>query len=437
MNYIPLTEGDVKEILSSLNTASVEDLFNEIPKIKRISSVPELPEPLFELSLLKELKTLASKNKIFASFLGAGVYNHYIPPVVKALVNRSEIYTAYTPYQPEISQGVLQIIYEYQSLICKLLGMEVSNASLYDGATALVEAAFLSCRVTKKNKILVSKAVSPLSRAVLKTYAKAANIKILELPFSENGQTDFSSISRLDKCACLIVQQPNFFGVIEDLENVRELCNKNGALFVLAADPLSLAVLKSPGELGVDVAVCEGQSFGNPQNYGGPLLGVIATKKKYVRELPGRIAGKTTDAEGKTAFCLTLQTREQHIRRERATSNICSNEALCAVATCIYLAYLGKKGPKDLANLCLQKANYLKEKLSPLLSTKNSTFREFVVRLKKKPNAVFKKLLKKGILCGLPLGRFYPKLKDCLLVSVGEHLDKEVLDLFVSLLQNA
>jgi len=362
----------------------------------------DLPEPLSEPELLAELLAQSQKNSAPGQFLGAGIYNHFIPSAVKHIISRSEFYTAYTPYQAEASQGTLQVIYEYQSLICALTGMGVANASMYDGATALVEAALLACRVTGRSEVLISSAVHPEYRKVLKTYAAGADLKVIEIPY--DIKTGLTLIPRsLDPLtSCLILQQPNFFGCIEEVQGLADKTRKEGGLFIVSVDPISLGILKPPGEYGADIVTGEGQSLGSPQNFGGPGLGIFAVKSDLLRQIPGRLAGKTIDVEGKAGYTLTLQTREQHIRRERATSNICSNEALCALAACAYLSLMGKAGLKKVAGLCLQKANYLKKRLGSPFSA--PTFKEFVSK-------------SKG---GLPLGQFYPELKDFSLVCATE-----------------
>lgn len=375
MRYVPHAEKDKKELLSSIGKPAINELFSDLPDKVVLKKLPPLPTPLSEPELLKELGNTSAKNKI-SSFLGAGSYNHFIPSVVKYIISRSEFYTAYTPYQAEASQGILQAIYEYQTMICELTGMDVANASMYDGATAMAEAAMLACRFKRKKEIVVSAAVHPEYRTVLKTYANGADLKVIELPFDKKtGLTADYSVS--DKTACVIIQQPNYFGCIENIK-------KLDPLLIVSVDPISLGILKAPGDYGADIVVGEGQSLGNPRSFGGPGLGIFAAKKELMRMVPGRIVGKTTDIKGEPAFCLTLQTREQHIRRERATSNICSNEALAALAATVYLSIMGKQGLKRVAELCLQKANYLKKKLGNKIVFSAPTFKEFVVKTDKK-----------------------------------------------------
>ncbi|MFA4905806.1 MAG: aminomethyl-transferring glycine dehydrogenase subunit GcvPA [Candidatus Margulisiibacteriota bacterium] len=369
----------------------------------------KLPPPLSEPELLAELKKTAEKNREASKFLGGGSYSHFIPSALKHIVGRSEFYTAYTPYQAEAGQGTLQVIYEYQSLICALTGMDVANASMYDGATALAEAALLACRQTGKSEIAVSTATHPNYLEVLRTYARGAGLKVVEVPYDKKtGRT--SSFSLSGSSSCFILSQPNFFGCIEEVRGLAEKVKSAGALFIVNIDPISLGLLKPPGEYGADIVVGEGQSLGIPRNFGGPGLGIFAVKKELLRQIPGRLAGKTVDSQGRVGYTLTLQTREQHIRRERAGSNICSNEALCALAACVYLTLMGKSGLKKVAELCLRKSNYLKKKLGSVFSA--PTFKEFVT--------------KKGSL-GLPLDSLGARL-----VCVTELITKSELDVLTS-----
>jgi glycine dehydrogenase subunit 1 len=396
------------------------DLFADIPASVRLKGPLSLPPPRSELELLQELGAQSGRNQSGDPFLGAGSYRHFIPSAVKHIIGRSEFSTAYTPYQAEASQGTLQAIYEYQSMICGLTGMEAANASMYDGATALAEAAMMAARITGRRAIAVSAAVHPHYRAVLKTYCAATDLTITEIPFDlASGLTE--GVRRLGAdTAGLIIQQPNFFGNIEPADQAAELAHKNGALFIVSADPISLGLLKPPGEYGADIVVGEGQSLGNPQSWGGPGLGIFAAKKEFLRQMPGRLVGATTDLGGKRGFTLTLSTREQHIRRERATSNICSNQALCALAACVYLSLLGKAGLKKVAELCLQKSNYLKRSLpaSSLLFPSTPIFKEFAVKSRQK--------------VGVDLGTFYPELAGSRLLCVTETIGKDLLDKLVA-----
>lgn len=336
-----------------------------------------LPSPLSEPELLAELKITAEKNREASKFIGGGSYAHFIPSAVKHIISRSEFYTAYTPYQAEASQGTLQTIYEFQSLVCALTGMDVANASMYDGATALAEAALLACRYTGRNEITVSSAVHPNYLEVLKAYARGADLKVVEVPFDKKAGLT-SPFSPSPTSAGYVLSQPNFFGCIEEVRGLAEKVHAAGALFIVAVDPISLGLLTPPGKYGADIVVGEGQSLGIPRNFGGPGLGLFAVKKDLLRQIPGRLAGKTVDNQGRVGYTLTLQTREQHIRRERAGSNICSNEALCALAAGVYLSLMGKSGLKKVAELCLQRSNYLKKRLGSIFSA--PTFKEFVTK---------------------------------------------------------
>ena len=419
MGYLPNTQKDQQNMLGSINKTSIEELFADIPEKAKLKKEIPLPSPLSEPELLDELKVASEKNALSSSFLGGGCYNHFIPSVVKHVISRSEFYTAYTPYQAEASQGILQAIYEYQTMLCELTGMDVANASIYDGATALVEAAFLACHLTGRKEILVSSVIHPEYRKVLRTYAKGAALRIKEIPYAKEGLTEDAGQGMREETACVILQQPNFFGCLEGISGLAEKIHAKGALFIVSVDPISLGILTPPGDYGADIVVGEGQSLGNPQAFGGPGLGIFAAKKDFVRQLPGRIVGRTTDAQGKDGFCLTLQTREQHIRRERATSNICSNEALAALATTVYLSVMGKAGLRKVAELCLQKANYLRKKIrnlpsSPLIFPDTPCFKEFVIKTAKP--------------VGIDLMRFYPDLKGSRLVCVTELTKKTEMD---------
>jgi len=365
------------------------DFFAVVPDKIKLKKDLALPAPLSEPELLEELKAQSEKNQEASPFLGAGSYNHFIPSAVKHIVGRSEFYTAYTPYQAEASQGTLQVIYEYQSMLCELTGMEVANASMYDGATAMAEAAFMACRITGRKEILVSSAVHPNYRAVLKTYCQAADLILTELPYDlKTGQTT-SDLELRTNSACVILQQPNYFGNIEQVSQMAKSIHEKGALFIVSVDPISLGLLKPPGKYGADIVVGEGQALGNPQSFGGPGLGLFAARKEYLRQMPGRIVGATVDTEEKKGYVLTMATREQHIRRDRATSNICSNEALCALAACVYLSIMGKQGLRKVAELCLQKANYLKNKFGDKVLWSNTpSFKEFAIKGKKEPRII-------------------------------------------------
>jgi glycine dehydrogenase subunit 1 len=441
--YIPHTEEDIQIMLEVVGAKKIEDLFEMIPKEYRLSKPLSLPEPLSEPDLLRHLQGLQSV--AYSSFLGAGAYHHFIPSVISALISRSEFYTAYTPYQPEISQGTLQAIFEYQTLVCQLTGMEVSNASMYDGASSLAEAVLMAERVTKRKKILLSEAVHPEYRKVIQTYIDPDQQEIILIPYKKDeGRTDERRLSDLldGEVSGVVIQSPNFFGVIEDLHPMADKVHEAGGLMIVGfSEAVAYGILKPPGEEGADIVVGEGQSFGIPLSYGGPYLGVFATREKFVRNMPGRLVGETVDLEGKRGFVLTLATREQHIRRERATSNICTNEGLCALMATIFLSCLGKRGLRELALMNLSKAEYAK-KIAPeirgcKLVFSSPTFNEFVLKIQGKPERVLERLKGEKILGGFPLGRFYPEMNHHLLVTVTEMNTKEEIDRWAEALEKA
>lgn len=440
--YIPNTREDQEKMLSAIGAGSVAELFSDIPEDIRLDRDLDLPDAMHEQELVSHMKAIASENVNTADhpcFLGAGVYDHFIPSVVGHVISRSEFYTSYTPYQPEISQGTLQAIFEYQTMICRLTGMDVSNASMYDGATAVAEAALMAVRSTGREKVLVSRGVHPQYREVLRTYAVHAGIGIAEVGLS-GGMTDLDglrdALSGEAGVAAVIMQSPNFFGAIEDMEAATALAHEYGALSVACVDPVSLAILQPPGEYGADIAAGEGQPLGNPLNYGGPHFGFLAAKQKLVRKMPGRIVGQTADSEGRRGFVLTLQAREQHIRREKAVSNICSNQALNALAATVYLSVMGKQGLKQVAELCLSKSHYA---YSKLLATGRFEkvcdapfFREFAVRSVDEPvETINRRLRDRGMIGGLALERYYPEMKNCWLVAVTEKRTRQEIDAFV------
>jgi len=435
MRYIPHTITDQEQMLSQIGVKNVDELFKALPEKVKINTVGVVPlSGISELELKETLDNLCKKNKNtkeFVSFLGGGAYNHFIPSTVSHIIRKSEFYTAYTPYQPEISQGMLQSIFEYQSLICDLTGMDAANASMYDGATALAEAASAAVHFTGRKELLVSMAVNPNYRKVLNTYAEGAGWKVVEFGYQQSlGIADFEDASKKmsNGTACVILANPNFFGCIEDIEKFSKLARAKGALSIVSIDPISLGILKRPGDIGADIVTGEGQSLGLPQNFGGPYLGIFAVKKDFLRLMPGRIVGETVDIKGRRGYVLTLQAREQHIRREKAFSNICSNEALCALAATVYLATMGKSGLKEVAIQCLQKANYAKKKMSKLVAFKSPSFKEFVIKTSKPVDQTNKKLLENNIIGGLDLGRYYPELKDHMLLCITEMIKKKDLD---------
>ncbi|NSW91833.1 MAG: aminomethyl-transferring glycine dehydrogenase subunit GcvPA [Firmicutes bacterium] len=437
--YIPNTLEQHESILEDIKKESLDDLFKDIPESLKQKGRLNIPEAMSELELTKHMEGLATKNAStdeYICFLGAGAYDHYIPSVIKHMLMRGEFYTAYTPYQPEISQGTLQAIFEYQTMICELTGMDVSNASMYDGATAAAEAVLLACNLKRRKKALASKSLHPEFREVIKTYAAFNGIEIEEVEFKD-GITDVNDLENkfTKDTAAFVVQNPNFFGAIEKMEDVSRITKVSGGLFIVVVDPVSLAVLKPPAEFDADIVIGEGQALGNPLSFGGPYLGFFAVTKDLMRRMPGRIVGQTTDVYGNRGFVLTMQTREQHIRREKATSNICTNQALNALAATIYLTIMGKKGLKEVANLCIQKSHYTLEKL---IETGKFTpaftapfFKEFVVRIKDETFTIQelnKKLLKEKIIGGYELGKNYAALKDAWLIAVTEKRTKEEID---------
>jgi len=443
MRFIPNTDQDRKEMLEFLGVKSIKELFKNIPKELLLKRNLKIPEGLSEIELVKEMRFLSEKNadlEHYSCFLGAGAYHHFIPSIIPHLVGRSEFYTSYTPYQPEASQGLLQTIYEFQTLICELTGMDVANASMYDGASALAEAMIMAFHITGREEIVISKTIHPKYREVVKTYAQAKNLKIIEVGY-ENGITSLEELEEKvsDKTAAVLIQNPNFFGSLENLREIEEIVHKNKALLVVAiVEPTSLGLLKPPGEWGADIVVGEGQSFGNPISFGGPYLGFMATKDKYMRKLPGRLVGATKDSKGRRGYILTLQAREQHIRRERATSNICTNQALCALAATIYLVSLGKEGLRKVAELSTHKAHYAFEKMKGIEGFEkvfsSPFYNEFVIKCKdaRRVNQV---LLKEKIVGPLELERYYPELKNHLLFCTTEMNSKEEIDKLVTTLR--
>ena len=407
-SYVPSTAQERQEMLASIGLCSIDELFSHIPDSLKLKGELNLPSGKSELEVCRTMEHIAAQNIVFDSiFRGAGAYDHYIPAIVKSVTGKEEFVTAYTPYQAEISQGVLQSIFEYQTMICELTGMDVSNASVYDGATAAAEAVNMCCE-RSRNTVFCSAAAHPDTIEVVKTYCWASGHEFVLVP-AKDGKTDWNSIvPQLDKktSACLYIQSPNFFGQIEDVQQAAELIHSVGAKLICACNPIALGLYKTPAELGADIAVGEGQPLGMPLSFGGPYLGFMATTKAMMRKLPGRIVGETTDVDGKRAFVLTLQAREQHIRREKASSNICSNQALCAMTAAVYLAAVGPEGLKQVANLCYQKAHYLMQQLTAIpgitLRYQGPFFHEFVTD-QADANRILLKLEQEGILGGLPL----------------------------------
>ena len=442
--YIPHTSEDEKQMLESIGLNSIDELFSDIPEDIALKRELNLAPSKSELEVRDYLTKLSQKNKSIndlTCFLGAGAYDHYIPSIVDHIISRSEFYTSYTPYQPEISQGTLQYIFEYQTLICNLTGMEVSNASLYDGGTAITEAALMVASVAKKDKIIISKTVNPEARRVLKTYAHTQGFKVVEVDMKD-GVTDLEELEKniSDDIGAVVVQSPNFFGIIEDLKSTSDIVHKSKKAGLIASvDPISLGILKRPGDLGVDVVVGEGQGMGIPLSFGGPYLGFMATTKKYMRKLPGRIVGQTEDMDGKRSFVLTLTAREQHIRREKATSNICSNQGLNTLAATVYMVTLGKEGLREVALQSTKKAHYALEKLTktgkyrPLFD--KPFFKEFAIKSDVDPNKIKESLKQEKIMGGYHLGIDYPQFKNSILYAVTEKRTKEEIDRLSSILE--
>jgi glycine dehydrogenase subunit 1 len=438
MRYLPHTQEDIAEMLQVIGASSLEDLFSSIPEGCRRETDLRLPGPATEWELNDIMAALAQSMAVapmYKVFLGAGSYEHFIPASVSYLLGRSEFSTSYTPYQPEISQGTLQAIFEYQTFVAYLLGMDVANASLYDGASALAEALLMAARVSRLKKVAVSSLIHPLYRRVVHTYLEPAGFEIIELPYSADGRTDLGKLESTEGLAGVAVQSPNFFGCIEDLTAVSCLTRGAQALTIVSfTEPLAYGLYKSPGSLGADICCGEGQSFGIPQSFGGPALGMFACRKQYVRSMPGRLVGRTEDRDGKPGFVLTLATREQHIRREKATSNICTNSSLCAVTAAMYMASLGGSGIRELARLNYDKSEYLKRELGNAgfkIPFTAPTFNEFVVEFSPGFEADYKRLLDLKVVAGLPLKPYYAELPNHWLLGVTETKTKEDMDALV------
>lgn len=442
--YIPNTPEIEKQMLEEIGYESIDDLFSDIPEEVRLDRELNLPKAKSELEVRNYLTGLAKKNcslSELTNFLGAGAYDHYIPSVVKHITGRSEFYTSYTPYQPEISQGTLQYIFEFQTLICNLTGMDIANASLYDGGTAIAEAALLAVAHSRKKEVIISKTVRPEARQILQTYAKTQDIKVIEIDIKD-GVTDIDQLKEnvSDDTAAVIVQSPNFFGIIEDLKSLTEVAHTGKKTSMVASvNPISLGILEKPSTFDVDIVVGEGQPLGIPVQFGGPYLGFMATKKAYMRKLPGRIVGETTDLDGKRSYVLTLSAREQHIRREKATSNICSNQGLNSLAATVYMVTMGKEGLKEVAMQSAQKAHYAYEQLTksgkfkPLFD--KPFFNEFVVTSDIDPMKITTELRHADIQGGYHLGRSYPEYENAVMYAVTEKRTKEEIDKLSSVLE--
>lgn len=442
------TDEDVAEMLAAIGAESIEELLDQVPADFRLDRPLDLPPALGEMELDRHTRELAGMNAGAASsavcFLGGGTYDHFVPSVVDAIASRGEFYTSYTPYQAEVAQGNLQAMFEYQTLITRLTGLEISNSSLYDGASAAAEAVLMALAAGKgRQRVVLPASLHPEYRATIETYVSCLSAEVVTVP-APDGVVDLDELRSAvdDQTACVVLQQPNFFGCVEDADTATSIAHEAGALMIAAFDPISLGLMKRPGDWdakGADIAVCEGQSLGSPMQYGGPFLGVLACRQSLVRRMPGRIVGQTTDRRGKRCFVLTLQTREQHIRRDKATSNVCSNQGLFALRATVYLSLLGPDGLKETANHCLQKSRYLFDKLcdsgrfEPAFTA--PTFKEFVIRDREGDvDGLLAKGLKEGYLVGVPLGQFYPELNDCLLICVTEKRTKDELDRLAELL---
>ena len=439
MRFIPHTEQDIREMLETIGIRNVDQLYDGIPADLQLGDKPlNLPPALSESEVVATLRQIQKRNpdpEEMSSFLGAGAYRHYSPALVGNLIQRGEFSTSYTPYQAEVSQGTLQAIFEFQTMIAMLTGMDVVNASMYDGASALAEAVLMANRINRTNEYLIACAVHPEYRRTTETYLRGADHRLINIPYDSSGRTDFEFIraNLNDRVSAVILQSPNFFGIVEEYEQLgKELAERDTLLIVTVPEPLSLGILKPPGEREADIVVGEAQSFGLPVSYGGPYAGFFSTRKKFVRQMPGRLAGETVDQRGRRSFVLTLSTREQFIRRERATSNICTNQGLCMLAVTIYLAVMGKQGLRELALLNLRKTDYLKNKLSKIRGFKvrfsADTFNEVVLKCPGPANEIRDALLEHKILAGLPLGDYYPELADSLLLCATELNTVEAID---------
>ena len=445
MSFIPHVNEERQRMLKAIGVASVEDLFEDIPPSIRNPRL-DLPPPLSELEATETLKDLEALNRYPIRggdyFIGGGAYNHHVPAAVGAVHSIPSLVTAYTPYQPEISQGTLQAVFEFQTLICQLTGMDAANASMYDGASACAEAVLMAMRLTRRKKVLLSKALNPRYRGVVATYCRYLSMELVDVAVAADGRTDLEDLAAKldDSTAVVVAGYPNYFGVIEDVAALADKSHEYGAKLVTAvSEPIALGLLKSPGELGADIVAGDGQSFGLPLSFGGPYVGFFAVRQKDVRAMPGRLVGETTDLEGQRGFVLTLATREQHIRREKATSNICSNQGLCALMATIFMSLLGKQGLREMAEQNLAKAAYARKQLSGIkgfsLVFDGPAFNEFVVRSEAPVAEILSQLEEAGILGGIPLGEDYPEMADCFLVCVTEQNQREEIDSLVAALQ--
>lgn len=440
MRYLAHTDADITKMFDTIGVKDFEELFTTVPKSCRYDRKMDLPEPMTEWNLnsyMAEVRSMMEVSPRHTLLMGAGRYQHYIPSIIPSVMSRSELLTAYTPYQPEMAQGTLQGLFEYQTLTARLLGVDVANASMYDGASGLAEALLMGLRIAKKKKqVAVSTAIHPHFREVAATYFAPTEFEIIELPLNEEGRTDLSSLAGRDDLAAVALQSPNFFGVVEDMAAASWEIHGAGALFVACfSEPLAYGLYKNPGECGADIVCGEGQSFGMPISFGGPGLGMFGCREQFVRNMPGRLVGETKDLDGKRGYVLTLSTREQHIRREKATSNICSNQGICTLTAAMYMASLGGTGLRKLAKLNYDKAEYLKQGLRDSgaeICFSAPTFNEFVVRFDKDFGPVRKRLMDLGIVAGLDLSAYYPGFDNRYLFCVTETASREVLDSVIS-----
>ncbi len=441
MSFVPHSDADQREMLATVGVSDVRELFADVPAGLLLDRDLDVPEALSEWEAMRRVTELAGRNTELICFAGGGMYDHYVPAAVDHIIRRSEFYTAYTPYQPEVAQGTLQVIYEFQTMICELTGMDVANASMYDGPTATAEAAVMARAVTRRGRVLAARSLHPHSRKVTNTYLGGIGAELELISYGSDGRLDMDALesSLDDDTAAVIVGYPNFFGGIEDLEPIAEAVHASGALLVVAADPVMLAVLKSPGACGADIVVAEGQPLGNGPSFGGPVVGLFAATQKLVRKMPGRIVGGTVDMEGRRGYVLTLQTREQQIRREKATSNICTNQGLMALATTVYLSLVGKSGLRQVAETSIQNAHYARRRLIDagveLMFPDAPVGREFAVRTRDDSQVVLDRGIQEGILAGVSLSRFMSlEVGDGLLLAFTEKRSRDEIDRLVDLL---
>lgn len=434
MDFRPHTTNDIEAMLETIGVDQLDDLFEPIPSEIRLDRALDVPEALDEVSLMAHMRDLAARSagaSELLCFAGGGSYDHHVPAAVRSLAARAEFATSYTPYQPELSQGVLQALLEFQTLVCSIYGMEVANASLYDGANALVEAVNLTVRVTKKERVLVSGAINPDYLKVLQTYTSGLGLDIEVIPFAADGTTDLSQVD-VNGAAAVVVAYPNVFGRLEDVRAISQRAHDADAMAIAIADPTAMGVLVAPGEVGCDVVVGEGHALGNPMSYGGPYVGLFATNLKFVRQVPGRIAGETLDADGKRAFVLTLQAREQHIRRARATSNVCTNQTLMAIAAAIHLSWLGPEGLTRLGEICIRRTAYAAARFSEIegceIRFDGPRFKEIVLATPLPGEELAKRLARRGFLVGPSLARWFPDLDDCVIVAITERRSRGEID---------